>query len=212
MVCATDGIILKVSTYRESDILAILLTQQLGKIICVARSAKKSKHRFFSGIEMLDAGIFNISKNKANRFQIDSIAKKESLHKGIMHPKKFLFACLCAEMYDACVPEEDTEYGALVAVLKKTLEFLHKSESPQHMIMCTTWALLKLSIFSGIDPRENMTFFRADDLGWITGLCNDSFVTYEPDEAAKRALCHTVMHIEKVFDVRSKVLKEIIKN
>ena len=58
----TPGIILRLNPYRDADYIAVILTKELGKVNCLARSARKSKHRFFSGLQILDSGDFLFSR------------------------------------------------------------------------------------------------------------------------------------------------------
>lgn len=205
----TNAIILNVTTYKESDIVATLLSENLGKVRCLARSAKKSKHRFFSGVEMLDVGVFHLSKKSTFPYQIENISGKQSILRKSLDPLKFLHACLYSEIFNACIPEEDSEYGELVKSLKKAVFFLEKSENSIKTNMISCWIISKLALFSGIDPRSSKDYFRADDMNWIQKLCEDKFLTYEPEAASNRTLLSLVNFIEDSFDLKSKVIKQI---
>jgi len=62
----SPAIVLKKMDGRGSDQILSLLTKESGKITAVARGAKRSKKRFFGGIDLFNCGIFEFAPTKGN--------------------------------------------------------------------------------------------------------------------------------------------------
>lgn len=209
MNAESNGIILRLNPYRESDFIAVVLTEKFGKINCLARSARKSRHRFFSGLQLFDYGILSLSKKNNSFFNIETITDKKAFNMLSSNPIHFLFANLFSEILDTLIPEEDIEYNIFIAHFIKCLNLLSKAHDDLESIMIATWFLCKVSIFTGIDPRSTNNIFRTDDLNWITHLANDQFLKYEPLAATQRAFINLVCFIESTYDVKFKIRKQI---
>ncbi len=72
----TLGLVVKTTNYKETDLIVDIFSEERGIVTALAKGARKSKKRFFGGIEILDYGIFNLSKGQKNDlFFLDSLDK-----------------------------------------------------------------------------------------------------------------------------------------
>ena len=203
-----DGIVLRLNPYRESDYIAVILTEDKGKITCLARNARKSKHRFFSSLQVFDAGKFLLSEKKGQKL-IEGITNPTSFPELAKHPSSFLLACIFTEAVDILIPEEDPEYSDFLQPLIKALKLLQKVKNSSEQLLVASWFFTKISVTTGIDPRSSIGIFRKDDLEWLSYLVNDEMLSYEPIEASERAFIGLLDFIEQTFQVRLKVKKQL---
>jgi DNA repair protein RecO len=204
----TKSIVLRISPYRESDLIVTLLTQSNGKISCLARSARKSKHRFFSNLQVFDIGNFSFSKQKSKYFAIDSISNKKTLTLISNRASNFLLASLFAEIMDCVIPEEDVGYAELIVPFIKVLNNLTRVTNEFEQLSISTLFLLEVAKISGIDATATKGIFRQDDLKWLVTLISGNTCKYEPIEASQRAFNQTLSFIEETFQLEFRIKKQ----
>jgi recombinational DNA repair protein (RecF pathway) len=200
------GLVIASHPYRDSDLILTMLIKDLGKCSILARGARKSKHRFFGGIEIFECGSFMVSKVKKGKFlQIDALSKR--IHLPGLRNNLFSFqaASLILEVTQQILPEEDPESANLLPLLIKTLRFLSNDHDTLRGIAIVCYCILELSKHEGIDPTSELQFFREDDLTWFTTMLKKKDIrTYEPKEASKRALGSLTTFIERALEVKLK--------
>ncbi len=205
----SKGIILKLVPYRDADLIATVLTTELGKISCLARSARKSKHRFFSGLQVFDSGIFTFSKFKGKNLILEGLTNKTSMNDIGKKPSNFLLASLFSEIIDKIVPDEDPDYSSIVRNLNFTLGKLNKSNQGLDQLCLATWFLIKIASTCGIDPGSTDRVFRKDDLEWYHQLSQNNFVTYTPIEASERGFINLANFIQTSFETNFRILQQL---
>lgn len=145
------GIVLRVTQLQEADLSVVLLCQELGKIRAMARSAKKSKKRFFGGIDVFDAGTFEIySSTRSGSFRLDSLENRVSWPNLRTDLKKMTLASFCLEIADRLTMEEDPEGGALFLPLYYSLKTIDAGTQDEGAATGVFFALKVLEL-SGLD-------------------------------------------------------------
>lgn len=184
------GLVLSSTAYKESDLILQVLLEGIGKQSLIARGARKSKRRFFGGIEVFDSGKFLISDNKQKNFlQLQGISERVYLYELRNNLFSLKAASLLVEIAHKLIPDEDSESSKLLPVLNNSLSIISKSNDKlkTSAILCNS--ILQICNYSGIDPSEEELFFRPDDKNWFTYLINNKDIrTFEPLEASLRAI------------------------
>jgi recombinational DNA repair protein (RecF pathway) len=200
------GLVIASNPYRDADLILTMLIKDLGKCSVIARGARKSKHRFFGGIEIFECGSFLVSKVKKGKFlQIDARSRRIQLPGLRDNLFSFQGASLVLEVTHQLLPEEDPESANLLPLLIKTLRFLSNNHDTLQGMAIMCYYILELCKHEGIDPTSELQFFRKDDLEWFTTMLkNKDIRTYEPKEASKRALASLTSFIERTLEIKLK--------
>lgn len=101
----TQGIVLSILPYRESDLIVKVITDKFGKISLFASAARKSGKRFSGGLDIFSCGIFNlVKKGKGSLFTIENFKSTKPLLFS-REPDLLLPASVLLEAVDAVLPE-----------------------------------------------------------------------------------------------------------
>ncbi len=200
------GLVIASTPYRESDLILEVLFEEVGKHSVIARGARKSKRRFFGGIEIFEYGRFSLSKTKnRNILQLDGISERvflEGLRKNLF---SFQASSLLIEVASKLIPEEDPEAALLLPVLQKTLHHLSKNKDKPQCMAILCYGILEICKHSGIDPTSETTYFREDDTNWFKHMLTQKDIrTYDPPEAARRACQTLIQFIQSSMQLKIK--------
>lgn len=201
-----SGVVISSTPYRESDLILEILFEGVGKRSVIARGARKSKRRFFGGIEIFESGKFLLSPSKNKGIlQIDGISDRtylEGLRKNLF---AFQGASLLIEVAAKLIPEEDHEAATLLPLILKLLRYLSSNTDKLQCMALLSYGILEICKYAGIDPVSEEKFFREDDRKWFYLLLYKQEIrTYEPLEASVRASECLVQFIQKNMQLKIK--------
>jgi recombinational DNA repair protein (RecF pathway) len=127
MALQEQGIILRTTPLRESDLLVVILGEQTGKITALARGAKNSKKRFMGGLGIFDCGTFELTSPKHGQeiYTLNGINERRIWIQLRKEFYKLSLASFCLELVDDFAPEGDQDSCLFFPMLVETLEKLN---------------------------------------------------------------------------------------
>jgi DNA repair protein RecO (recombination protein O) len=110
----TDGVVLKTTPLRESDLLVVLFTQEHGRISAVARGARRSQRRFAGALQLLVLGRYQLGRRpRGEIWALDSADVVRQWTELASDPFAVAHASYAAELVGALLPAEAPEPHAL---------------------------------------------------------------------------------------------------
>lgn len=141
----TEGIVLKRTNFKESDLILTIFTRDFGKISVIAKGARRPSSKFVGHLELFsDLKIMLVSGKN-----LDILSQTEVLRyfKGIRENLlKTGLAFYIAELIDKILAERQENYQ-IFELLRKTLFFLNKEKTPESLIYFFEVKLFELSGF-----------------------------------------------------------------
>ncbi|MFN4896872.1 MAG: DNA repair protein RecO [Pseudomonadota bacterium] len=148
---SVSAIVLRARPYRDSDLMAQLLTPTLGKISVIGRHARGSKRRFPSSLDIFDRGTARIGRERRGSFGIKEFTPSHSLVKLRGDLDKLTLASLLCESFDLVIQEHSGEtYAQLFEVLDLALNAIEEASEPRISLRATVVALNSLVSLEGI--------------------------------------------------------------
>ena len=133
-----------------------LLTEEKGRISCLARGAMKSKQRFPGGIDLWDSGYFEFEPLKSRSIlSLDSISDRERWPKLRESLSRFALAGFLTELLLRFTEEDHEEDGALCRPFLKTLGSLSREERGKEQSAAAAYFTAYLLKNLGYDICEN---------------------------------------------------------
>lgn len=106
---AVPAIVLRARPYRDSDLMAQILTPSMGKISAIARHARGSRKRFPSSLDLFDRGVARLTREKNGSLSIKEFSPSHSLVKLRGDLDKLTLASLICEAFDLVIQENTGE-------------------------------------------------------------------------------------------------------
>ena len=102
----TKGVIIKVQDYKENDKLLWMYTEELGKVTCIAKGAKRSKSQLLSVTLPLCFGEYLLFKGK-NLYNLQE-GKIINSFQGLLNTlEKLTYSSYLCELIDICVENDE---------------------------------------------------------------------------------------------------------
>lgn len=155
---SVPAIVLRARPYRDSDLLAQLLTPTLGKISVIGRHARGSKKRFPSSLDIFDRGTARIGKDRSGALSVREFTPSHSLVKLRHDLDKLTLASLLCECFDVLTQENAEPAGsALFELLDLSLNAIEEAEELRPCLRATCVALSSLLRIEGLaDINSNI--------------------------------------------------------
>lgn len=204
------GIVIRIQNLGEADQLLSLLCAQGGVVAAKAPGAKKSQKRFMGGLDLLDAGKFELQPQQrdAHRFTLLGMGEREVWPNLRTDLEKFRLALLCLEITQEFAPEGDPSGSAYFKPLFQVLKTLNSSTSSNLNFSLLSFFALKSLELAGLNPLEDMLLFKeSEELRvWLISMLeqNSPIVPFEKDLSKKGLLMLTVS-IEQAFGRKLRV-------
>jgi hypothetical protein len=149
---STPALVIRTQPFRESDIIAHLLTPKLGKISVVARHARGSKKRFPSSLDVFDRGTARIAFEKSRSLLgVKEFTPSHSLKQVRTDLDKLTLASVLCEAFDVILQEDDHDGSAQsFEVLDLALNAIDESHDLRTSLRATFVALSTLARQAGI--------------------------------------------------------------
>ncbi len=160
-IIKTKGIVLKTMPFKESSMLASILTQRFGKIKVLAKGCRRPKSKFCGMLELfnLDEIIFYKREFKEIYTLSDAVIL-DDFKKIRSNPEKVNAAMVLCEFFERTMPAEERDERSFTLLLH-FLKELHKSD--ELLIKSLTfYYLLRALSGAGVRPHlENCVKCRA---------------------------------------------------
>lgn len=148
---SVSAIVLRARPYRDSDLMAQLLTPSLGKISVIGRHARGSKKRFPSSLDLFDRGIARIGRERSRGLSIKEFTPSHSLIKLRGDLDKLTLASLLCESFDLVIQEHSGESRReLFEVLDLALNAIEEAGEVRTSLRASVVALGSLVTLEGI--------------------------------------------------------------
>ena len=148
---AVSAIVLRARPYRDSDLMAQLLTPSMGKISVIGRHARGSKKRFPSSLDLFDRGIARISRERSGAFSIKEFTPSHSLVKLRGDLDKLTLASLLCESFDLVLQENTGEdSNEIFEILDLSLNAIDEASEVRASLRATLLAITSLTKREGI--------------------------------------------------------------
>ena len=146
----TKAIVLHTKDHGESDRLVTFLTDSKGKLVGIAKHARRSKKRFANSLE-----VFNLVSLEFDEKNVKGLAfiRNSTLDYPFLGLRQDVFRMGCASLLVEAVKETSPEKGAnpeIFQLLLHTLEELESNSDPLNIICLSFWRLLKLIGFNPV--------------------------------------------------------------
>lgn len=145
------ALVLRITPYRDSDIIAHLLTPTLGKISVIARHARGSRKRFPSSLDLFDRGTARLSRERSGAFGVKEFTPSHSL-KTVRHDlDKLTLASMLCEVFDLLLHEESGDDSREVfEILDLSLNAIDEASDLKGSLRAVYVALSSLARHAGI--------------------------------------------------------------
>lgn len=148
---AVPALVLRVRPYRDSDIIAHMLTPSLGKISAIARHARGSRKRFPSSLDLFDRGTVRIVRERNGALGIKEFTPSHSLQKLRGDLDKLILASLLCEAFDLILQEDSAEDSTQTfEVLDLALNAVDEATELKGALRAVYLALVSLTQQGGI--------------------------------------------------------------
>ena len=152
------AIVLRVTPFRESDLIGHLLTPSMGKISVIARHARGSRKRFPSSLDLFDRGSARLTVEKSGALGVKEFSPSHSLVRIRHDLDKLTLASLLCEAFDLVVPEHGGHATPhLFEILDLSLNAVDEAADVRGCLRATFIALASLTQDSGIADVSTVT-------------------------------------------------------
>ena len=134
----TKGVIIKVQDYKENDKLLWMYTEELGKVTCIAKGAKRSKSQLLSVTLPLCFGEYLLFKGK-NLYNLQEGKIINSFQGLLNNLEKLTYSSYLCELIDICV-ENDEVNSALFKEFMICL-YLLSTDAPDYELLVRAFEL-----------------------------------------------------------------------
>ena len=196
---------LDVKVVREADLCLTILGEETGKILAIARSARRSKKRFFGGVDLVECGTFELTLQPKSTqwYTLAGVSERHAWTNLLRDTTVFSIAALCLEITRELTAEGDAEGGALLAPLVRTFRALEKTADAGERLSIAAYYLVLIHQMSGFDAAAGDTPVSASDAWYKAMLVNQQpIVPHDPQtlyEGFRYLLAHAQKTVERAL-------------
>ncbi len=148
---AVPALVLRITPYRDSDIIAHILTPSLGKLSVLARHARGSRKRFPSSLDLFDRGSARLTRERNGAFGLKEFTPSHSLKRVRDDLDKLTLASLLCETFDLLLHEESGDDSQQVfEILDLSLNAIDEASDLKGCLRAVYVALSSLTRHAGI--------------------------------------------------------------
>lgn len=145
------ALVLRIRPYRDSDIIAHILTPSLGKISVMARHARGSRKRFPSSLDLFDRGSARLTRERNGALGVKEFTPSHSLKRVRDDLDKLTLASLLCETFDLLLHEESGDDSQQVfEILDLSLNAIDEATDLKGSLRAVYVALASLTRHAGI--------------------------------------------------------------
>ena len=173
-----EGIVLRQSEYRDSDMILSVLTKEYGKMSFLAKGLKKAKSKNASSTSLFTKSIFHFNENGKEGMKTLKMSERINMHH---HIYEDLLTQSCAQIMCECMDKmilEDSE--EMYEVLASSLSYLNEGKNP---LVVLGLYLVKCNAYCGISAnvdgcckchsQKNIASISLKDGGFLCTKCKD---------------------------------------
>ena len=154
---SVSAIVLRARPFRDSDLMAQLLTPSMGKVSVIGRHARGSKKRFPSSLDLFDRGTARLSREKNGALSVKEFTPSHSLVKLRANLDKLTLASLLCECFDLVLQENTGEDSSeTFEILDLSLNAIDEANDLRTSLRATLVALISLTKREGIIDLSNL--------------------------------------------------------
>jgi hypothetical protein len=154
---STPALVLRIQPFKESDLIAHILSPYLGKLSVIARHARGSRKRFPSSLDLFDRGIARITLEKSRGLAVKEFTPSHSLKRVREDLDKLTLASLLCEAFDRVLQEDDHQGAAEnFEVLDLSLNAIDEAPDVKIALRATFVALSNLVRQAGISDFTDL--------------------------------------------------------
>ena len=162
------AIVLRTHALREADLVVTLLGETTGKIVALARSARRSKKRFMGGVDIFDCGncTLTIPRGESTFYTLEHLHDRQAWQQLMSSIDRLAVASFCLELSDAIVADGDPEGGTLFRPLYYTLRALERAEAFQEQVTIGCYYILEslrksgFNVVNELEDSDSCRWFR----------------------------------------------------
>ncbi len=148
---AVPAIVLRARPFRDSDLMAHLLTPTMGKISAIGRHARGSRKRFPSSLDLFDRGTARLTREKNGALTIKEFSPSHSLAKLRYDLDKLTLASLLCEAFDLVLQENTGEDSSeIFEILDLSLNAIDEAIELKTSLRATLVGIVSLAKKEGI--------------------------------------------------------------
>lgn len=148
---AAPAIVLRARPYRDSDLMALILTPHMGKISAIARHARGSRKRFPSSLDIFDRGTARITRERNGSLGVKEFTPSHSLVRLRSDLDKLTLASLICEAFDLILQENTGEDSSeTFEILDLSLNAIDEAADLKTSLRATFVALATIAKKEGI--------------------------------------------------------------
>jgi hypothetical protein len=148
---AVPAIVLRARPFRDSDLMAHLLTPTMGKISAIGRHARGSRKRFPSSLDLFDRGTARLTREKNGALTIKEFSPSHSLAKLRYDLDKLTLASLLCEAFDLVLQENTGEDSSeIFEILDLSLNAIDEATELKTSLRAALLGIVSLAKKEGI--------------------------------------------------------------
>ena len=145
------ALVLRTRPYRDSDLMAHILTPSMGKLSVIARHARGSRKRFPSSLDLFDRGVARLALERNGSCSVKEFTPSHSLKTVRGDLDKLTLASLLCEAFDTILQEESGDDSQeLFEVLDLSLNAIDEAKDLKECLRAVYVALAALTKHAGI--------------------------------------------------------------
>lgn len=194
-----SGIVLRRTDFSEADRILVILTKELGKVVAIAKGARKLQSKLAGGIELLGINELGLLPGKS-MYTVTS-ARSKMQFSNISKDLNLLHAAF--DMLKLINQKTENEEGAeLFSVVEQSLYALDENIDQD---LVKTWFYMSLLSYFGQQP--NLTHDvngveLAADLSYLLQPSSGTLIPSESEAAVFRAATIKSLRLMKTYDPR----------
>jgi len=155
-----NGIIIRLLPFKDSDLIVTLITQEHGKISCLAKGARNSKKRFSGGLDLFNSGIFAFSKGKGSSslYILEGLDRDPPLMTFSSSLLKLTVGSFFLETLHLFIEEGNGDGQAILPLIKNALYTIDQTTAKEDILVTSSTFLIQFLKIEGYDPNEHPTF------------------------------------------------------
>lgn len=148
IILNTQGIVLKAVRYKENDVILTIFTRKLGKVVAMAKGAKKNKSTLLSSAQLFSYANYTLKK-QGNMYRISQSDIIKSFYDLSYDLEAFSYATYITKLVESSILENQTN-NRLFVLLAQTL-YLYTQENIDKKFITRAFEL-KFLDYIGLRP------------------------------------------------------------
>lgn len=181
IIMNTQGIVLKAVRYKENDVILTMFTRKLGKVVAIAKGAKKNKSSLLSSSQLFSYSNYTLKK-QGNMYRVSQSDTIKSFYDISYDIEAFSYATYVTKLVENTTLENQTN-NRLFILLAQTL-YLYSQQNVDKKFITRAFEL-KFLDYMGLKPVVNRcaicnskelsnSTFNVYEGGVICSKCNEN--------------------------------------